>query len=110
MEFGQHRAQLARAGGDHVEYAARRTRRHLLLQPRHPRAVGHAHLAVIRGQVAGHHPQQGRFAGAIATDEGHALAGTDRQAHLFEQQRSADADVDAFESDQGHAPILPARC
>src|SRR5690606_961908 len=68
---------------------------------------GKAHLAVVGRQLTSHHPQQGGLAGTVAADQGNALARADRQAHLFEQQRSADADVDAFKGDQGHGSILP---
>ena len=104
--FGQHAAQFAQAGCDHVEHAAAGIAGHLLFQPGHARAILHAHLAVIGQQLAGQYAQQGGFSSAIAPDQGNALSRADRQANLFEQQRTADADVDAFKGNQGHALIL----
>ena len=37
--------------------------------------------------------------------QGDALAGIDGKVDVFQQQRAADAEVDALQGDQGHAPL-----
>ena len=102
---GQQGAELAQPAGDHVEHAAARVLRYFLLQPRDPAAAFDPHLAVIGPEVAGQQFQQGRLAGAVAADQGDALAGIDGKVDVFQQQRAADAEVDALQGDQGHAPL-----
>src|SRR5690606_1424024 len=79
---------------------------HLLLQPRDAGAVLAADLPVAGLQLAGEQLEQGRLAGAVAADAGHALAGIDGKRDVFEQQRTADAVVDVLEGDQGHGVIV----
>src|SRR5690606_6627519 len=65
------------------------------------------HLAVVGLQLARDQAQQGGLAGAVAADDAYAFAGLDRQVDPFEQQRTADAEVDALELEEGHGAILP---
>ena len=62
-----------------------------------------ADFAVVRLDLAGQQFQQGGLAGAIAADQGDALAGLDGQVDIFQQQRAADAVVDVLQGNQGHA-------
>src|SRR5690606_16076349 len=105
-----HRCHVARR--DRVEPRAGRVLRHFLGHARHHRARLQAHFAVVGLEFARDQAHQGGLAGAVAADDAHALAGLDRQVHALEQQRAADAEVDALELEEGHDWILagaPAR-
>ena len=103
--IGQQRAEFAQSGRDHVEHAAGRVLRHFLFEPGDAAAAFDPHLAVIRLEFAGQQFQQGRLAGAVAADQGNALARFDGEVDAFQQQGAADAVVDALQGDQGHAPL-----
>jgi hypothetical protein len=94
---GQHLAERAQAGRHHLEDAAGGVLRHFLGHARHHRARAQADLAVVGVDVAGDQLHQGGLAGAVAADDAHPLAGVDGQLDLLEQQRAADAVVDALE-------------
>src|SRR5690606_18938531 len=72
-------------------------------EARDARARLDAHLAVVRPEFAGDQLQQGGLAGAIATDDGDALATLDGEFGPVEQQRSADRIVEPDEVDERHA-------
>ncbi len=117
MVAGQQRAEVAQAFGYHVEHAALHVLRHLLRHPRDHHPGLHAHLAVVGLELTGHQPHQGGLAGAVAADDADAFAGFDGQVDVVEQQRTADAEVDVLELEEGHARILrgphangPHRC
>ena len=93
-------ADLAQPFGHHVEHAAGGAQRHFLFQPGDAAATFEANLAVIRFELAGQQTHQGGFSGAIATDQGDTLARLDRKVHVFEQKRSADAEVDSVQGNQ----------
>ena len=102
----QLRAEFAEPGGDHVEDVALGAMRHFLLQPGDAAAAFEADLAVVGLDFAGQQLEQGRLAGAVAADQGDALARFDRQIDVFEQERAADAEVDIGQGDQGHPHSL----
>ena len=102
MVLRQQRAEFAQARGNHVENIARRVLRYFLGEPRDAHAALHAHFAVVRLDLARKQAQQGGLAFAVAADNAHALVRLDRQIDMFEQERAADAVVDALELDQGH--------
>ena len=99
---------IAQASGDHVEHAAGRIQRHFLLKPGDPATAFDADFAIVRLQLAGQQFHQGRLAGAVAADQGDALARFDGQVDMFQQQRATDAVVEALQSDQRHPPIVRA--
>ncbi|MNT46743.1 hypothetical protein D3C72_1834100 [compost metagenome] len=109
MEFGEPLAQFAQAIGDDVEHAAGGTVRHLLLQPGDTHPLLHADFSVVRLVVTGQQLEQGRFASAVAADQGDTLTRFDRQFGFFQQQRAADAEVDVLQSNQRH-PTIVAGC
>jgi hypothetical protein len=65
--------------------------------PRDHHAVLQAHLAVVGQDFAGQQPHQRGFARAVAADDADALAGFDGQVDVFEEERTADAEVDALQ-------------
>ncbi len=69
----------------------------LLRQVAHQRARLDKHRAAIGLDQPGGNPQQSRFAGAVAADQRHALAGRDRQFGPGEQRRAAEGQRDVFE-------------
>lgn len=79
MELGQPVTQFTQPVGHHVEHTAAGSLRNLLLQPRDPHALLHAHFAVIGLELAGNQFHQGRFAGTVAADQGDTLTRLDRQ-------------------------------
>jgi len=106
MELGQPLAQLAQAIGNHIEHAAGGTVRDLLFQAGDAHPLLHADFAVIGLVIAGQQFEQGRFAGAVAADQGDTLARLDRQFGFFQQQGAADAEVDVLQSNQRHLTIV----
>ena len=106
VELGQHRALLAQAAGDHVEDLARGIGGHFLLQARDAQAVLAADFAVVGRRSPVEQAQQRGLAGAVAADDGDALAGVDGEVDVFEQEGAADAEVDRLECDQGHGASL----
>ena len=96
-------AEIAETLCDDIEHAAVRILRHFLRELRDAHAALHAHLAVIGLDFTGEQAQQRRLAFAVAADDAHAFARIDRQVDVFEQQRTADAVVDALELQQWHA-------
>ncbi len=92
---GQVGAQLAQAHGHHVEDAAAEVLGHLLRQAGDAAFAGKH--AVVGHELARQQPQQGGFTGAVAADDANALVALDRQVHGIEQERAADAVVDALE-------------
>ena len=50
-----------------------------------------ADLALVEGVQAVDAAEQGRFAGPAGTDQGHGLAGVDRQADAVEHQALAES-------------------
>ena len=52
--------------------------------------------------------QERGFAGAVAADQGDALAGFDGEIDAVEQQGTADAEVDVIQGQDRHPRSLPA--
>ena len=69
----------------------------LLRQIAHRRAGLHEHRAAVGLDQPGRDLQQRRFARAVAADQGHALAGRDRQLRARQQRRAAEGQRDVFE-------------
>ncbi len=99
-------AEVAQSLGDHVEHAAFGAVWHFLRHPRDHHAVLYPHLAIVGMQLAGDQLHQGGFAFAVAADDAHPLVRLDRQIDMFEQERAADAEVDALQLDERHPPII----
>jgi len=59
-------------------------------------------------QLAGNQFHQGGFAFAVSTDDADTLVRFDRQIDVFEQEGTADAEVDALQLDKRHLPIVAA--
>lgn len=93
----QQLAELPQALGHDVEHAAAGVGRHLLRHARHDHPRLQADLAVVGLQLAGDQAHEGGFAGAVAADDADAFAGFDAQIDMFEQERTADTEVDALE-------------
>ena len=107
--IGEELAHLAQTFGDHVEHAAGGTGGHFLLQSRDAHAAFDADLAVVRFVFTREQAQERGFAGAVATDQGDAFAGFDREIDAVEQQGTADAEIDAIQSKDRHGRSLAGR-
>src|SRR5690606_39002957 len=88
-------AKFTESARDDVEDIAGLTGRHLLPKAGDAYATLYAHFPVVRLQFAGQQLQQRRLAGAVAADQGDALARLDRQVDTFKQQGTTDAEVNA---------------
>ena len=107
--LGEEFAHIAQTLGDHVEHAAGGAGRHFLLQSRDADAAFDADLAVVGFVFAREQAQEGGFAGAVATDQGDAFAGFDREIDAVEQQGTTDAEIDAIQSKDRHGGSLAGR-
>jgi hypothetical protein len=75
---------------------------HVLGKARDPQAGRPPDAALVRVQLAGDDAQQGRFAGAVATDQGQPLPRLDAQAGALEQREMAEGEGNLVEGQQGH--------
>ena len=97
MVLRQQVAQVAQAFGDHVEHRAAGVLWHFLGHACDHHAVLQAHFAVVRRDFAGQQPHQCGFSRAIAAHDADALVGFQGQVDVFQEERAADAEVDALQ-------------
>jgi hypothetical protein len=102
MVARQQRAQLTESAGRHIENAAVELLGDVLLQPRHAhRALAH-HAPLIGRHGAIEHLQQCALAGAVATEQAHAVAASDREVGAIEHGRAAKGHRDVLQGEQRH--------
>ena len=70
-----------------------------------PRFAGDNDLPIIRGERAGQHMHQRRFAGAVMPDQPDALAGIDRKINPCERAHGAETLFDAGQPHNVHGRI-----
>ena len=96
------RVERPQAVADHRGHRAIRRQRHVLLQPRHANARLPQDEARVRLQVAAQDLQQRGLAGAVAADDGDALAGVNLEGDLVDERQMAEGDGNTVERDERH--------
>ena len=97
-----HFPDIAQATRHHVIHAAGGVLRNFLCELRDAQALNAHHLAIVRRHVAHDHAQQGRLAGAVATDQTQTFAPLDGKIYAVEQRRLPEGEDDIAEGEDGH--------
>ena len=100
--LGQQLTHPGKAGGNHVIHRLVVSCRQLLRQLANFQTRRKPDVALICPLLAGHQPKQAGLAGAIATDQTHALATVELKAHLVEQRIEAVGQGYIREREQRH--------
>jgi hypothetical protein len=96
------RIECAKALANNIGDGSIRRQRHVLDQSRDASAGLSQHEARIGLQIAAENLQQRRLAGAVAPDDGDALAGVHLEGDLVEQREMAEGDGDTVERYERH--------
>ena len=95
----------AEAGGHDVADVAREILGDLLGQPGDADPVRDRDRPRIGGGFPGGDAHEGRLAGAVAAQQADPLAFLDLEVEVVEHGRTAEADVDIEETEQGHSAL-----
>jgi hypothetical protein len=107
-EFGLDPAQLDVAVQGVLERGLRAGRR-FLRHGRDAELPRHAHVALVRGQLAQDHGEQAGLAGAVPPHDAHAPARVHRRVHVAQQGARAAAQGQVGETQHGERGLMPGR-
>jgi hypothetical protein len=102
MVLGDERTQLTEAGGYFIEDAARTRGGDILIEPGDTQSRGSPERSRVGRNLAGHDPQQARFACAVPADQTDPFARLDTKVRVRKERQMSVGEGDVVKGQKWH--------